>query len=167
MDAWPHRTTESGTAMYNYPPPGYLPPGYPPYGHSPPPRKRLVWPWVLGGAAILFVIAVGVVAVLLFADTSSDRVKITYSVEGTANSVDITYTGSDNGEKTEHVSLPWTKEVTVGSKVVFVSLMANSVDLESTVRCRIVADGKEVASNGPTQMMAACFGSTGNKWSPG
>lgn len=53
--------------------PGYGPPGYPPpYGEYAPPRKRRRWPWYVGGAVLLVVVALVIVGVVFGRKGSSD-----------------------------------------------------------------------------------------------
>lgn len=159
--------------MYNYPPsghpdPGQQPPGYAPYGYPPPQRRRPWLPWVIGGGALFAVIIAVFAAVLVFVGSNSNHgVKITYQVEGTGNSIEVTYTGRRDNEHVSNVSLPWTTSVTVGSSVVFASLMVTSADPDARFTCRILADGKQVTQEGPGSTIVSCFGSTGNKWAPG
>ncbi|OBK20703.1 hypothetical protein A5634_12005 [Mycobacterium asiaticum] len=125
-----------------------------------------MWPWVLGGVILLLVVVV--VAVAIFVVVGSKRsggVDVTYEVEGTANSADITYTAPGDNSQSEHgVSLPWRKKVTLGTTVVLAALTVTTLQSGATVSCRVLADGKEVAQSGPTQMIVSCLGSTGNKW---
>lgn len=62
------------------------------------PRKRLVWPWVLGGSLLLFVLAVGV-AVIVFALSAFTAARSsqaqTAAVEKVVNEFDAAYADAD------------------------------------------------------------------------
>lgn len=164
----------------NQPTPGTPPqqgyPGYPqqypqqPYGYQQP-KKRRVWPWVLGG--VLLVMFLGMGACVAFVggvanniDKESKRqVTVTYEVTGSGNSVAVTYSGHDfNTAQDTGVSLPWTKQVTVDGLGKTVSLTATNGSDSGTVTCRISANGKVLAeqtSSGPFAS-ANCIGNAGN-----
>ena len=102
--------------MSNYPPCSYPIPGY----YQQPPKKRRVWPWVLGGFVLLVFLGVGgcfafIGAVATKIDKESKReVRVTYQVEGKGNSVPVTYSARDfNTAPVTGVSLPWTKDATI------------------------------------------------------
>ena len=65
-----------------YPPPGYPPPGYPPppgYGY-PPPKKSLLWLWILLGVLGAGVVVVGILA-FLAGDAVSEYAKKSKRIE--------------------------------------------------------------------------------------
>ncbi|WP_205874401.1 hypothetical protein [Mycobacterium camsae] len=150
--------------MYNYPPPGYPPP---PYGSPAPVPRRLLWPWVLGGVALLVVVMLGVVVVVLMKPSSEDKrraVTMTYQVQGTAKTARVSYTGPTDSDENHEVSLPWSIEVVVGKTVVMAGVTVTTLESGATVECRVLANGKQVAHNGPSPMIAGCLGETGNPW---
>ncbi|NOP99291.1 MmpS family transport accessory protein [Mycolicibacterium sp.] len=151
---------------------GYPPPGYtqPPYGYQPP-KKRAVWPWILGG--IFLVIFLGIGGCVAFVgsvaknidDESKREVTVTYSVTGSGNSVAITYSGRDfNTAQETDASLPWSKDVTIDGLGKTVTLTATNGSDGGTITCEISANGKTLAqqtSSGPFAS-ASCIGSAGD-----
>jgi hypothetical protein len=150
--------------MYNYPPPGYPPP---PYGYSGPPKRKPLWPWIVGGVALLAVVILGftVVVVMKTSHKGENRtVTMTYQVEGTAKTARVSYTGTNNNEEIQEVSLPWSTDVNVGPAVVMTSLTVTTLESGATIECRVMADGRQVAHSGPSPMIVGCMGETGNDW---
>jgi hypothetical protein len=140
------------------PPAGYPP--YPPPGYyQQPPRKKPVWPWVLGGMFLLMLLGIGgclafIGGVATNIDKESKRqVAVTYEVVGSGNSVSVSYTNSDNKPGTQDlglaqetgVALPWQKEVTVDGLVKTATLTATNGAQGGEITCRIRADGKVIA----------------------
>jgi hypothetical protein len=154
--------------MSNYPPSAYPPPGY----YQQPPKKRPVWPWVLGGCVLVIFLGVGgcfafIGVVATSIDKESKReVRVTYQVEGLGDSVAVAYSGRDfNTAQDTSVSLPWTKDVTVAGLGKTVVLTATNGASGKTITCRILADSKQVSeetSNGPFAS-ANCVGNAGQR----
>src|SRR5215212_645863 len=131
------------------------------------PKKRPVWPWILGG--IFLVIFLGVGACVAFVggvasnlDKETKReVEVIYAVSGSGRSVAITYSGRDfNTAQETAVSLPWKKSVTIDGLGKTVSLTATNDMNGGTITCRITANGKTIAeqtSSGPFAT-ASCIG---------
>ncbi|MGW5318585.1 MmpS family transport accessory protein [Nocardia thailandica] len=146
------------------------PGGYPaPGGYPPPPRKKKVWPWVLGGIALVFLLIVGgCVAVIGVAaneiDKESNReVTVSYEVTGTGSG-SVFYSGRnfDVAQETD-VTLPWTKTVTMDGLLKVVSLTATNAGADGEISCRITVGGKVIAeqtANGP-YAGATCTGDAG------
>ncbi|MBI2703467.1 MULTISPECIES: hypothetical protein [Mycobacterium] len=151
--------------MYNYPPPGYPPP---PYGYSAPTPRKPLWPWVLGGAALLVVLMLGVVVVVVVMKSSTGEkrraVTMTYQVEGTARTARVSYKGPTDSDENQDVSLPWSADVVVGGTVVMAGVTVTTLEPGATVECRVLANGRQVAHNGPSPMIVSCLGETGNPW---
>lgn len=150
--------------MYNYPPPGYPPP---PYGQSAPIPRKPLWPWVLGGAALLVAVMLGVVAVVVMKPSSGEKrraVTMTYQVEGTARTARVSYKGPTDSDENQDVSLPWSADVVVGGTVVMAGVTVTTLEPGATVECRVLANGRQVAHNGPSPMIVSCLGETGNPW---
>ncbi|KUI17393.1 hypothetical protein AU191_08770 [Mycolicibacterium acapulense] len=136
----------------------------------PPPKKRLVWPWVL--LAIFVVILLGFGACVAFVggianeiDKETKReVEIIYGVTGSGRSVAITYSGRDfNTAQETAVDLPWNKSVVIDGLGKTVTLTATNDMSGGTITCQITADGKTIAeqtSSGPFAT-ASCIGNAG------
>ncbi|WP_054600986.1 MmpS family transport accessory protein [Mycolicibacterium fortuitum] len=151
----------------NQPQPPY---GQPPYGYQPP-KKRRVWPWVLGG--IFLVMFLGLGACVAFVggvaknidDESKREVTVTYSVTGSGNSAAITYSGRDfNTAQETDVTLPWNKNVTIDGLGKTVSLTVTNDSDGGTITCEISANGRTLArqtSSGPFAT-ASCIGNAGD-----
>jgi hypothetical protein len=149
--------------MYNYPPPGYPPS---PYGYGPPPSRKPLWPWVLGGLAVLvvIVIAIAVAVVVSTAGKPGRSVAMSYEVEGSARSVMINSSTADGDDLSEnHVALPWSKKVTPNTDVLFVRVWVIADPPGGTLTCRIMQNGKKVAEETANGSMASvhCVGETG------
>ena len=72
----------------------------------------------------------------------SGKYKITYHVEGTANTASVTYTNEQGGTEQRDVSLPWDSaiyEMEIGD---FASIVTQSQDYSSTIICIIEINGK-------------------------
>ena len=154
---------------YPPPPPGYAQP-YPPQAayYQRPPKKRRVWPWILGGTFIAMLLGIGGCVALVGVmatgiDNESKReVTVTYEVTGTGDAVAITYSGRDfNIAQDTGVSLPWSKDVVIDGLGKTVTLTGTRGGDDGTVTCRISANGKVVSeqtSTGPFAS-AVCNGS--------
>lgn len=152
-----------GPAGYGgYPPPNY-PPQYaqPAYGYQPPPPKRPVWPWILGG--IVLVIFLGVGGCVAFVgtvatsihDEATRKVTVTYNVKGSSESASITYSGQGfNSAQETGASLPWTKNVTIDGLGKTIMLTATNGFADGTVTCEIKANGKILAQQTSTGAFA-------------
>ena len=135
------------------------------------PKKRPVWPWVLGG--IFLVIFLGVGACVAFVggvasnlDKETKReVEVIYAVSGSGRSVAITYSGRDfNTAQETAVRLPWNKSVTIDGLGKTVSLTATNDTDGGSITCQITANGKTIAeqtSSGPFAT-ASCVGNAGD-----
>ncbi|MGW5311995.1 MmpS family transport accessory protein [Nocardia thailandica] len=146
------------------------PGGYPAQGGYPqPPGKKKVWPWVLGGVALVFVLIVGgCVAVVGVAANEIDKeanreVTVSYEVTGTGTgSVFFSGRNFDVAQETD-VTLPWSKTVTMDGLVKIVSLTATGGEEDGEIGCRITVGGKVIAeqtANGP-YASANCTGDAG------
>ncbi|MFE9788960.1 MmpS family transport accessory protein [Nocardia salmonicida] len=149
--------------------PPYQQGGYPQGGY-PPPKKRKVWPWVLGGMALVILIFFAA-CVALFGGIANEidkevnsTVNVTYEVDGTGQASSITYSGgnSDVSQDTD-ASLPWTKEVTVDGFIKAVTLTASAGPDGGEITCRIKVGDRVIAeqtSSGPFAS-ASCSGDAG------
>ncbi|MGW5437101.1 MmpS family transport accessory protein [Nocardia asteroides] len=167
----PHWQPPAGGPGYSgagYPPAGYAPGG----GYPPPPKKRKVWPWVLGGVLVVILLGfIGCIALVGTAFNEVDKeinraVTVTYQVEGTGTASSITYSGKnmDIAQDTE-VALPWTKDVTVDGFVKTVTLTASAGADGGQITCRIRAGDDVIAeqtASGPWAS-ASCSGDAGDK----
>jgi|SRR5919199_3511148 hypothetical protein len=68
---------------------------------------------------------------------------ITYQVEGTAESVLVTYTNEQNGMQQEEISLPWEKNLPSMGFGKSVVLTATNRGGAGTITCKIIRDGNE------------------------
>ncbi|MFL6087872.1 MAG: MmpS family transport accessory protein [Mycobacterium sp.] len=135
------------------------------------PKKRPVWPWVLGGIFLVIFLTVGacvafVGGVASNIDKETKReVEVIYAVSGSGRSVAITYSGRDfNTAQETAVSLPWNKSVTIDGLGKTVSLTATNDMDGGTITCQITANGKTIAeqtSSGPFAT-ASCIGNAGD-----
>lgn len=179
---WPYNPPAGGPPLQygspagypNYPQtgyPGYPHGGYPEYPHAPyyyqPPRKRPVWPWVLGAVlVVMFLGAGGCLAVVAMVGSRIDSeaqpaVNVTYEVAGSGSSVNITYTdGGYNTAQQTVTTLPWTKDVRVDGLIKTVWLTAANGPDDGTVTCKITAGGKTLAQETATgpYTVVSCIG---------
>jgi len=155
--------------------PAYPPPGYPqPYPQAPyayqPPKKRPVWPWVLGGIFVVIFLCIGacvafVGGVASNIDKETKReVEVIYAVSGSGRAVAITSSGRDfNTAQETAVRLPWNRSVTIDGLAKTVSLAATNDISGGTITCQITANGKTIAeqsSSGPFATVR-CIGNAG------
>ncbi|MFC4373671.1 MmpS family transport accessory protein [Nocardia halotolerans] len=136
------------------PPYGQQPPGgYPPHGGYPqPPKKKKVWPWVLGGILLVLLLIIGGCVALVGSvaneiDNESKRVvNVSYEAGGTGTASSITYSGSglDVGQESD-VALPWSKDIAMDGLAKFMSLSVMAGVDGGQVSCKITADGKVIA----------------------
>lgn len=153
-----------------YPQGGYPHGGYPQGGYGPPPKKRKVWPWVLGGVLLFMVLGIGAcIALVGTAVNEVDKeinrtVAVTYQVDGTGQASSITYSGrgGDVAQDTD-VSLPWTKEVTVDGIVKAVTVTASAGADGGDITCRILVGDDVLAEQTATgpYASASCSGDAG------
>lgn len=150
---------------YGQQPYGQQPYPYPP---QPPQKKRKIWPWILGGVILVFVLIIGgCVALVGTAANEVDKqskkeVEVTYRVSGTGTA-SITWTDKDfNIAQATNVTLPWEKKVTVTgfAKAASLTVTNNESDTAST-KCEIIV-GDQVkytqTATGP-YASATCTGS--------
>ncbi|WOC11936.1 MmpS family transport accessory protein [Gordonia sp. MP11Mi] len=152
------------------PPTGGTPNPYQqPYPYQPP-KKRKVWPWIVGGIILVFVAIIGgCVAIVGSAVDSVDKeskreVTVTYRVTGTG-ATSITWTDKDfNTAQDTNASLPWEKTVTVTGFAKAASLtVTNDESDNASSKCEILVDGQvkyTQTANGPFAS-ASCSGSVG------
>lgn len=157
------------------PPAGY--PQQPSYAGPPPqapaPKKRKKWPFIVGGIIALIVI---IAAANSGGSTSAPSTSaspasstsaggggqeaapaaaeghtVTYQVSGPAKAGNVTYT--KEGFQMEQVSeakLPWSKDLTFKDDVSAfsgLSLVAQNGGSKGDITCKILVDGKEIASS--------------------
>ncbi|VFA96604.1 MmpS family transport accessory protein [Nocardia cyriacigeorgica] len=157
---------------HGYPQGQYPPPGMPPPGYYQPPKKRRIWPWIVGGIVLFFVLMIG--GCLAFfggvaneIDKESKReVTVTYRVEGTSSEASVTYSGRDmNMAQETSITLPWSKDVTIDGLGKFVSMTATNNADSGEITCRILVGEKvisEQTSSGPFAS-ASCSGDAGQE----
>lgn len=145
-------------------------PPYPPQGQwpPPPPKKRKKWPFIVGGLIVLIVILAVAVpkgsaptsattssggggASAQPADTSSGTENVvTYEVTGPAKA-SVTYmTEGFQTAQVQDAKLPFRKDIQFTNdvgKFSGLSLVAQNSGAKGDITCRILLDGKEVASN--------------------
>ncbi|TXG90550.1 hypothetical protein DW322_10340 [Rhodococcus rhodnii] len=145
---------------------GYPPPPYPP----PQQKKRRIWPWVLLGVILAFVLLfAGCVALFGGVASEIDResnrsVSVTYQVEGTGTGATVTYSGTnlDMAQET-NATLPWSRDVDIDGLGKFVTMTASNGSDGGSITCRILADGNQIAeqtSSGPYANVS-CSGDAG------
>ncbi|MEV0548361.1 MmpS family transport accessory protein [Nocardia salmonicida] len=150
--------------------PPYQQGGYPQGGY-PPPKKRKVWPWVLGGVLLVFLVGLGsciaiVATTVNEVDNEINRaVNVTYQVDGTGQASSITYSGRnmDIAQDTD-AALPWTKEVSIDGIFKTVTLTASADADGGDVTCRILVGGEVLAeqtASGPYASVS-CTGDAGS-----
>ncbi|GAA3968010.1 MmpS family transport accessory protein [Gordonia caeni] len=156
------------------PPPGPqqpYPAGPPPQYQAP--KKKKVWPWILGGVILIFILFIGGCMALFGGvaneiDKESKRtVEVTYRVTGDGGPVSVTYSDANfNISQDTEVPLPWEKEVTIDGLGKTASLTATNnfqAATGSTVTCEILVDGAVKYTNtasGPAAS-ASCSGDVG------
>lgn len=133
------------------------------------PSKRRKWPWIVGAlAAVLLIAAVagggsgdsptstptpaaGAPAAPAAETAAAAGHTVTYQVTGPAKASNVTYT--KEGFQMEQVSsakLPWSKDLTFKDDVSAfsgLSLVAQNGGTSGDITCKILVDGKEVASS--------------------
>ncbi|WP_405148437.1 MmpS family transport accessory protein [Nocardia salmonicida] len=150
--------------------PPYQQGGYPQGGY-PPPKKRKVWPWVLGGVLLVFLVGLGsciaiVATTVNEVDNEINRaVNVTYQVDGTGQASSITYSGRnmDIAQDTD-AALPWTKEVSIDGIFKTVTLTASADADGGDVTCRILVGDEVLAeqtASGPYASVS-CTGDAGS-----
>lgn len=155
-----------------YPGGGYQPPyghGYSAFGQQPPyysqpPKKRPVWPWIVGGILLVLLLSIGgcIAVVATIANDATEEVTVTYEVSGDGEEVSISYSGADlNSGQVNDAVLPWRMEVTVEGlfKSVYVTA-TNGAEDTGEVSCKITANGKVVAEQTSSGAFASasCIG---------
>ncbi|MFD8103429.1 MmpS family transport accessory protein [Nocardia fluminea] len=157
--------------------PGWQPQGGPPYqqggypqGGYPPPKKRKVWPWVLGGTALVILIFFGA-CVAFFGGVVNEidkevnsTVTVTYQVDGTGQASSITYSAGDlDVSQDTDASLPWTKDVTVDGFIKTVTLTASAGPDGGEITCRIKVGDRLIAERTASGPFAttSCSGDAG------
>ncbi|MGN2640438.1 MmpS family transport accessory protein [Nocardia takedensis] len=155
-----------------YPAGQYGPGAAPPQGYyQQPPKKKPVWPWILGGVAVVLLVVVGGCVALVAGvvnevdDELNRQVAVTYEVEGSGTDASITYSGSDFDIAQETAAtMPWRKQVTVEGFSSYVSLSATNGANGGEITCRIKAGDRVVSeqtSSGP-YASASCSGDAGD-----
>ncbi|WP_084465793.1 MULTISPECIES: MmpS family transport accessory protein [Nocardia] len=150
--------------------PPYQQGGYPQGGY-PPPKKRKVWPWVLGAVLLVFLVGLGAcIAIIGTAVNEVDNeinraVNVTYQVDGTGQASSITYSGRnmDIAQDTD-AALPWTKEVSIDGIFKTVTLTASADADGGDVTCRILVGDEVLAeqtASGPYASVS-CTGDAGS-----
>ncbi|MEV0854358.1 MmpS family transport accessory protein [Nocardia fluminea] len=144
--------------------------GYPPQGGYPqPPRKKKVWPWVLGGVLVVLLLVVGGCVALVgtvaneIENEVSREVTVSYEAGGSGTSTVIYTDGSLDVVTESDTALPWSKNVTITGLVKFVSLSVMSGIDGGTVSCKITVGGKVIAEDQATGQLASasCTGDAG------
>lgn len=142
----------------------------PPPGYYQPPKKKRVWPWVLGGIVLFFILIIGG-CFAFFGGVASEiekeserEVTVTYRVEGTSSDASVTYSGRDmNMSQETAITLPWSKDVTIDGIGKYVSMTASNGDAGGEITCRILVGDRvisEQTSSGP-YASASCSGDAG------
>ncbi|MFF0609918.1 MmpS family transport accessory protein [Nocardia tengchongensis] len=132
----------------------------------PPPKKRKIWPWIVG-ALLLFIVLPFAACTALVGKAAHDvdkeskrTVDVRYEVTGTGGGEyvkpSITYSSGDLGTgNTTSAQLPWSKDVTLTGIVKVATLTAQAGDDENaTISCRIVQGDKVLAENTGTGSLA-------------
>lgn len=106
-------------------------------------RKEKGRPWV----ALVLLGAIGIF-VLSNIDPATLRAAapehtVTYSVEGTASTVSLTYNNNQGGTEQETVTVPWTRNITAKDGD-FLYISAQNQDESGDVVVRIIVDGQEI-----------------------
>lgn len=106
-------------------------------------RKEKGRPW----AALVLLAAVGVF-ILSNIDPATLRAAapartVTYSVEGSASTVSLTYNNGQGGTEQEKAAVPWTRNITA-KEGDFLYISAQNQDEYGDVIVRITVDGQEV-----------------------
>ncbi|MEU4647400.1 MmpS family transport accessory protein [Nocardia fluminea] len=158
--------------------PGWRPQGGPPYqqggypqgGYPPPPKKRKVWPWVLGGTALVILIFFGA-CLAFFGGVVNEidkevnsTVTVTYQVDGTGQASSITYSAGDlDVSQDTDADLPWTKDVTVDGFIKTVTLTASAGPDGGEITCRIKVGDRVIAEQTASGPFAttSCSGDAG------
>ncbi|MFC6012381.1 MmpS family transport accessory protein [Nocardia lasii] len=138
--------------------------GYPPHGGYPqPPRKKKVWPWVLGGVLVVLLLIVGGCVALVgtvaneIENEVNREVTVSYQAGGTGTST-VTYSdGSLEVAQDSDVALPWSKDVTVTGLVKYVSLSVLAGAEGGTVSCKITVGDKVIDEDQATGQFASAI----------
>lgn len=127
--------------------------------YNPAPKKRKVWPWVVGILAFLLLAFVGCTALAATTVNEIDKEinsKTIVTLQATGNgSVDY----HDNGNLTigESVNGEWSKTVTWDWLETSFSVSSSFDSYESSpVSCSIILDGEVVSTNSVTGGIATC-----------
>ncbi|MFC3438449.1 MmpS family transport accessory protein [Nocardia seriolae] len=136
----------------------------------PPPKKRKIWPWILG-ALLLFIVLPFAACTALVGKAAHDvdkeskrTVDIRYVVTGTGDGQyikpSITYSTGDTGSGTSNTAqLPWSKDVTLTGLLKMATLTATAADADdATITCKIMQGDKVLVENTATGSlgMATC-----------
>lgn len=140
------------------------------YAPPPAPRKRKVWPWIVGGIVVMFLAMMGGCVALVGGaaneiDKESKReVTVTYQVTGSGTGTSVTCSGRDfNIAQDTDVALPWSKEVTIDGLGKTVTLSATNDQDGGAVTCSIKVGDRVISeqqSTGPFAT-ASCTGDAG------
>lgn len=137
-------------------------PHAPPPAYSPPVRKRLIWPWILGLVVfVLLAIPFGIAGGSYVMNMTHDKreVPVTIEVTGTAATARVEVDeGSDTEPKTMQVSIPWRTEFTVAGTDKNVSVIGWPDSEVNSLTCRIIANGKVIAEDTIGGPLARCSG---------
>ncbi|GAA1480342.1 hypothetical protein GCM10009624_07820 [Gordonia sinesedis] len=170
----PHGQQPYGQQPGQQQPYGQQPYGQQQYGQpyqQPPQKKRKIWPWVLGGVILVFILIIGgCMALVGTAANEVDKavnseVTVTYRVtgEGTAS---VTWTDQNfNTAQESNAQLPWEKEVKVSGLGKIASLTVTNNESDSArSTCEILVGGQvkyTQTATGPFAS-ASCSGSVGD-----
>ncbi|MDN5856199.1 MAG: hypothetical protein L0K86_25825, partial [Actinomycetia bacterium] len=149
--------------------PGYA--GQPPQFAAPrppahEPKKRKKWPFIVGGIVALIVIIAAVngggdsasTTAAGFGTAGSEAKPaaaaghaVTYQVSGPAKAGNVTYTKEGfQMEQVSNAKLPWSKDLTFKDDITAfsgLSLVAMNGGTGGDITCKILVDGKEIASS--------------------
>ncbi|WP_410872272.1 MmpS family transport accessory protein [Nocardia sp. A7] len=144
--------------------------GYPQQGGYPqPPRKKKVWPWVLGGILVVLLLIVGGCVAFVgtvaneIGNEASREVAVSYQATGSGTGTVIYSDGTLDVQTEADVPLPWSKDVTITGLVKQSALSVMSSFDGGTVSCKIVVDGKVIAQDEASGSLATatCAGDAG------
>ena len=124
------------------------------------------WPWIIGGgAALLVVIIAAAVAFIAFGSGGdenkydSQRTVVTYSVTGSADSVELSYQSGERQEPPVEVKLPWTETVTLVGEDAYFDVSAQTVDGAShDLECRVITYGRTIVEDKTVGEFIGCGG---------
>ncbi|MDL9938431.1 MmpS family transport accessory protein [Gordonia sp. ABSL1-1] len=114
------------------------------------PKKKRVWPWVLGGITLVFLLVMGGCVALIGGaaneiDKESKReVTVVYRVTGNGANASITFTDKDfNIAQETNAKLPWEKTVVITGLGKTASLtVTNDENDNAKSTCEILVDGQ-------------------------